>query len=55
MTSFLLQYASLAIVPFSAFGANKESEWYRLSVGTCPIDEIPIMLEKLKAALDRLQ
>ncbi len=54
MTSFLLQYASLAIVPFSAFGAHKESEWYRLSVGTCAIDEIPVMLTKLKSALDLL-
>lgn len=52
MTSFLLQHASLAIVPFAAFGANRESEWYRLSVGTCPVDEIPVMLEKLKSALD---
>lgn len=54
MTSFLLQNASLAIVPFSAFGANSESEWYRLSVGTCPLDEIPVMLDKLKTALDTL-
>ena len=55
ITSFLLNRASLALVPFAAFGAHKESEWYHLSVGTCPIDEIPIMLETLKAALDRLQ
>ncbi len=54
MTSFLLQNASLAIVPFSAFGANKESEWYRLSVGTCRLEEIPVMLEKLKIAFDSL-
>lgn len=54
MSSFLLQHAALAIVPFSAFGANKESEWYRLSVGTCPLEEIPVMLEKLKTALDSL-
>lgn len=54
MTSFLLQNAALAIVPFSAFGSNKESEWYRLSVGTCPLEEIPVMLEKLKNALDLL-
>ncbi|MCC7030233.1 MAG: aminotransferase class I/II-fold pyridoxal phosphate-dependent enzyme [Chitinophagaceae bacterium] len=54
MTAFLLEYASLALVPFSAFGAHKESEWYRLSVGTCALDEIPVMLSKLKSALDRL-
>lgn len=54
MTSYLLQEASLAIVPFSAFGADKESEWYRLSVGTSKMEDIPKMLEKLKDALDKL-
>ncbi len=55
MTSYLLQHASLAIVPFSAFGADKESEWYRLSVGTCHEEDIPHMLSKLKMALDDLK
>lgn len=55
MSSFLLREASLAIVPFAAFGANSESDWYRLSVGTCRLEEIPLMLAKLKAALDTLQ
>jgi len=55
MTSYLLQEASLAIVPFAAFGADKESNWYRLSVGTCKVDEIPVMLEKLKSALSQLK
>lgn len=53
-TAYLLQHASLAIVPFSAFGADKESEWYRLSVGTCKTEDIPEMLSKLKEALDAL-
>lgn len=53
-TAYLLQHASLAIVPFSAFGADKESEWYRLSVGTCKAEDIPEMLSKLKEALDAL-
>jgi len=54
MSAYLLQEASLAIVPFAAFGADKESEWYRLSVGTCKMEDIPRMLEKLKNALDKL-
>ncbi len=54
MSAYLLQEASLAIVPFSAFGSDRESEWYRLSVGTCKIEDIPKMLEKLKDALDKL-
>ncbi len=55
MTSYLLQEASLAIVPFAAFGADKESNWYRLSVGTCKVEEIPVMLKQLKEALAQLK
>ena len=54
VTNYLLQYAKLAIVPFYAFGAPKNSPWYRLSVGTCKREEIDVMLEQLQAALDAL-
>ena len=54
VTSYLLQYAGLAVVPFYAFGADNNSPWYRLSVGTCKKEEIPEMLDKLKKALEKL-
>lgn len=54
MSAYLLEHASLAIVPFAAFGADRESEWYRLSVGTCRIEDISRMFAQLRAALDRL-
>ena len=54
VTSYLLQYASLAVVPFYAFGASNNSPWYRLSVGTCKKEEIDEMLEKLSDALKKL-
>lgn len=54
VTSYLLQYASLAVVPFYAFGASKSSPWYRLSVGTCKKEEIDEMLGKLSDALKKL-
>lgn len=54
VTSYLLQAASLAVVPFYAFGADKSSPWYRLSVGTCKKEEIDEMLQKLKSALQAL-
>ncbi len=54
VTSYLLQHASLAVVPFYAFGADKTSPWYRLSVGTCKKEEIDEMLSKLGAALQQL-
>lgn len=54
VTSYLLHHASLAVVPFYAFGASKNSAWYRLSVGTCKKEEIGEMLAKLKTALCQL-
>ncbi len=54
ITSYLLEEASIALVPFSAFGADKESEWYRWSVGTCSIADIPIVLQRIQMALDKL-
>ncbi len=54
VTSYILNEAKLAVVPFYAFGASKDSNWYRLSVGTCKKEEIPDMLAKLKSALSKL-
>ena len=54
VTSYLLQYAKLAIVPFYAFGAPESSPWYRLSVGTCKREELDAMLAQLSAALKGL-
>ena len=55
VTSYILNEAKLAVVPFYAFGAPKESDWYRLSVGTCRKEEIPAMLAQLKQALEKLK
>ena len=55
VTHFLLNEANLALVPFYAFGSERESPWYRLSVGTCKREEINEMLGKLRAALGQLQ
>jgi len=54
VTSYLLKEASLAVVPFYAFGAPDDSSWYRLSVGTCRKEEIDEMLRKLGKALENL-
>jgi len=54
VTSYILQYAGLAVVPFYAFGAESNSSWYRLSVGTCKKEEIEEMIEKLRKALQQL-
>ncbi|MGE7773242.1 pyridoxal phosphate-dependent aminotransferase [Chitinophaga sp. NPDC101104] len=55
VTSYILDEAKLAVVPFYAFGSDRTSPWYRLSVGTCVKEEIPAMLSALKAALEKLK
>jgi aspartate aminotransferase len=51
VTDYILSEAKLAVVPFYAFGADKQSPWYRLSVGTCKLEELDKMFEKLERAL----
>lgn len=53
-TSYLLNDSGLAIVPFYAFGASKNSAWFRLSVGTLVSGEIPEILSTIRASLTRL-
>jgi len=55
VTAYLLNEASLAVVPFYAFGASRDSAWYRLSVGTCKKEEINEMISKLGEALRKLK
>ncbi|MBA3673732.1 MAG: aminotransferase class I/II-fold pyridoxal phosphate-dependent enzyme [Chitinophagaceae bacterium] len=55
VTEYILNEAKLAVVPFYAFGASIDSNWYRLSVGTCRKEEIPEVFGKLKEALEKLQ
>lgn len=55
VTRYLLQDAGLAIVPFYAFGTGRESPWFRLSVGTCRMEDVDASMEKLGAALRSLQ
>jgi len=55
VTEYLLSKAHAAVVPFYAFGAEKHSPWYRLSFGTCKINDIPLFLQHLKEALEDLQ
>ena len=54
VTSYILNEAKLAVVPFSAFGAAKNSPWYRLSVGTCHLEHINPMINQLREAIKKL-
>ncbi|MFY8091640.1 MAG: pyridoxal phosphate-dependent aminotransferase [Chitinophagaceae bacterium] len=55
VTQYILSQAKLAIVPFSAFGAEATSPWYRLSVGVVKLEDIEDVLLKLEQALQQLQ
>lgn len=54
VTKYILDEAKMAIVPFYAFGASDNSSWYRLSVGTCKLEDVAEAIEKLRQALTRL-
>jgi aspartate aminotransferase len=53
--SYILSTAKLAIVPFSAFGASTQSSWFRLSLGTCRLEDIPGLIQRLRSSLSALQ
>jgi aspartate aminotransferase len=55
ITQYLLNEAKLAVVPFSAFGASKESVWYRLSIGTATLNDVRESIESLRLALAKLK
>lgn len=52
--TYLLRDASLAVVPFQAFGSTGETGWFRLSVGAVSLNEIQQMLPRLQRALEAL-
>ncbi len=54
VTSFILDKAKLALVPFKAFGAGKGNSWYRISVGCCKKEDIEKIITNLKQAMDML-
>ncbi len=54
VTQYILNEAQLAIVPFSAFGAEGDDKWFRLSVGTSKMEEINAVLDNLRSSIIRL-
>jgi aspartate aminotransferase len=51
---WLLAEAGLAVVPFSAFGDDRDDGWFRLSIGAVSPPAIREMLPRLRAALETL-
>jgi aspartate aminotransferase len=52
---YMLDEANVALVPFYAFGASGKSPWFRLSVGTAKVNEIPDVINRLRTALQNLK
>ncbi|MDZ4712826.1 MAG: pyridoxal phosphate-dependent aminotransferase [bacterium] len=55
ITDFLIEDAKMALVPFSSFGAPADSTWYRISVGTCTVEQINEIMQNLREALSKLK
>ncbi|MEZ5015137.1 MAG: aminotransferase class I/II-fold pyridoxal phosphate-dependent enzyme, partial [Chitinophagales bacterium] len=54
VADYLLQEAKIALVPFYAFGSDKESPWFRLSIGTCKVEDVEESMRSLQNALQKL-
>jgi aspartate aminotransferase len=55
IAEYLLASASVAVVPFTAFGLPPHTDWFRISVGTCRLEEIPDILLRIENSLKNLQ
>lgn len=55
ITKYILDEAKVAFVPFYCFGAATDSSWYRLSVGTCKLEDVNAVIENLRSALKKLK
>ncbi len=52
---YLIKEAKVALVPFSAFGNEEDTPWYRASVGACTLQDIKHLLPRIKIALSKLK
>ena len=52
---YILDEAKVGLVPFGYFGASEDSTWYRLSVGTCRLEEVELIMTNLENALEKLK
>ncbi|RYE00234.1 MAG: aminotransferase class I/II-fold pyridoxal phosphate-dependent enzyme [Sphingobacteriales bacterium] len=54
VTQFLMDEVGIALVPFYCFGADKESPWYRISVGTARIEDLEKVFRKMEMVFAQL-
>ena len=51
---YLLNDVGIGVLPFSWFGADSYSDWYRISVGTCTREQVSTVMNILEEALQSL-
>lgn len=54
VTQFLMDEVGIALVPFYCFGADKESPWYRISVGTARMEDLDKVFRKMDTVFAQL-
>lgn len=54
VTYYLIEKASVGIVPFFAFGTANDSDWFRVSVGTSRVDDVNMVIDGLRRAIAEL-
>ncbi|WP_179412296.1 pyridoxal phosphate-dependent aminotransferase [Mucilaginibacter sp. E4BP6] len=52
---YLIKEAKVALVPFSAFGTDDDLAWFRVSVGAITLQDIQLMIPRIKEALGKLK
>ncbi|MDD5361805.1 MAG: aminotransferase class I/II-fold pyridoxal phosphate-dependent enzyme [Ignavibacteria bacterium] len=52
---YILEEGKIALVPFYAFGASETSPWFRLSVGTCSMEEAKQAVQMFKETIGKLK
>lgn len=52
---YLIKEAKMGIVPFSAFGTDNMMNWFRASVGACSLEDIQLMIPRMRDALGKLK
>ena len=55
VNSYLIKEALAAFVPFSCFGTDETKSWFRASVGGCSLEDIQLMIPRIKTALAKLK
>lgn len=53
-TYYLIQHAGVGIIPFFAFGTGRDSDWFRVSVGTTRMDMVSGVIDGIRKAIDAL-